>query len=337
MKKTVLCCALFLLIGFPGSAQTSSPSPAPGQARDTSPATATPLPDVVRIEAQPQKGFLYAYYFYVPPELRAEKISKVTQTILVLPNNTGKVDDDLTVHDAAAKRVAENWRKLAANLKVAVLVPVFPRPKTDWRIYTHALDRDSMLTEKKELRRFDLELIRMIDDARERSRGDGLRFDSRVIMYGFSAAAMFTNRFTMLHPDRVKAAAFGSPGGWAMAPTPSWKGKALRYPIGTADIVTVTGNKLDLKKLKKVPLFLFMGAEDTNDSVIYRDSYEQEDQDLIFDLFGKTLKERWPVTEAIYKENLPAATLKLYPNVGHAAPKEIISDVTAFFSKHLRD
>ena len=31
-------------------------------------------------------------------------------------------------------------------LKVAVLMPVFPRPKTDWQIYTHALDRDALMT-----------------------------------------------------------------------------------------------------------------------------------------------------------------------------------------------
>ena len=86
-----------------------------------------------------------------------------------------------------------------------------------------------------------------------------------------------------------------------------------------------------------VPLFLFMGSEDTNDSVLYRDSYDQEDQDLIFDLFGKTLIERWPVTVAIYKENLPAAVLKLYPNVAHSVTSEIWNDVAAFFSQHLRD
>ena len=337
MKVTILCCTLLLLIGLPCSAQSSGRSSAQDEARNTPQATTATLADVIRIEAQPQKGFLYAYYLYVSSELRAEKSNNVTRTILVLPNNTGRTDDDLTVHDASAKRLAENWRKFASNLKVALLVPVFPRPNTDGRIYTHALDRDSLLTEKKELRRFDLQLISMIDDARERLRVDGWRFDERVVMYGFSAAAMFTNRFAMLHPDRIKAAAFGSPGGWAMAPVPSWKGKALRYPIGTADIETVSGKKLDLETLKKVPLFLFMGAEDTNDSVIYRDSYEQEDQDLIFDLFGKTLIERWPVTEAIYKENLPATTVKLYSNVGHSVTKEIISDVRAFFSQHLHD
>ena len=337
MKETLLWCTLLLLICFPGSPRISGRSSAQGEAKNGPQVTTAPLPDVVRVEARSEKGFLYPYYLYVPPELRVDKGGGAKQNILVLPNNTGNSDDDFKVHEASAKRLAEGRRTLASSLRVALVVPVFPRPKSDWRVYTHALDRDSLLTEKKELRRFDLQLIGMIDDARDRLRAEGLSFGERIVIYGFSAGGMFANRFTMLHPDRVRAAAFGSPGGWAMAPVPSWKGKALRYPIGTADFEAVAGKKLDLASLKKVPVFLFMGAEDTNDSVIYRDSYDQEDQDLIFELFGKTLMERWPVTEAIYRESLPAATLKLYSNVGHSVTKEIWNDITAFFSKHLHD
>ena len=122
-----------------------------------------------------------------------------------------------------------------------------------------------------------------------------------------------------------------------MAPTASWKGTSLRYPIGTADFKTVTGHKLDLQRLKKVPIFLYMGADDTNDSVVYKDSYEPEDRVLIFDLFGKTLIERWPITEALYKANLPAATLKLYPHVAHSETNEVWRDIINFFSTHLHD
>ena len=215
MKAILLCSAVLLLIGVPCAAQSATSA--------TPQATPSPFPEVIRVEAQPEKGFLYPYYLYIPPELRDEKNSGAPQTLLVLPNNTGQTNDDLTVHDASAKRLAEGRRKLAGQLKVALLAPVFPRPKTDGRIYTHALDRDSLVTEKKELKRFDLQLIRMIDDARKRLRADGLSFDERVMMYGFSASGMFTNRFAMLHPERVKAAAFGSPGGWAMAPIASWR------------------------------------------------------------------------------------------------------------------
>jgi dienelactone hydrolase len=322
-EKMLLCYSLLLLLAHPCSAQSTAKANAP-----------SPLPEVVRVEAQPAKGFLYPYYLYVPPELRGQD-GRARQTLLVLPNNTGKLDDDFAVHDTYARRNTEDLRRLASNLDVALLMPAFPRPNSDWRIYTHALDRDSLLTERKEYKRFDQQLIRMIDHARVRLRAEGLRFDKRVLMFGFSASGMFANRFVLLHPKRIKAAAIGSPGGWAIAPINSWKGKSLRYPIGVADLRAVSGRMLDIKGLKSVPLFLFLGAEDMNDSVIYRDSYELEDEKLIFDLFGKTLVERWARTQAIYEFNLPKATLKLYPKVGHSISKEMWDDIKAFFTKHL--
>jgi pimeloyl-ACP methyl ester carboxylesterase len=81
----------------------------------------------------------------------------------------------------------------------------------------------------------------MIDDAVAREAKAGLRFDRRVLMYGFSASGMFTNRFVFLHPDRVLAAAYGSPGGWALAPVTSWQGAFLPYPVGIGDIKALTG------------------------------------------------------------------------------------------------
>jgi dienelactone hydrolase len=227
-------------------------------------------------------------------------------------------------------------RDAASALRVMVLMPVFPRPKTDWQIYTHALDRDSLTTDKKEYRRFDLQLIAMIDDARARMRRKQLRFDERVLINGFSATGMLANRFTFLHPTRVKAAAIGSPGGWPMAPASEFGGKALRYPIGTSDFKTVTGGKLDLKNLRRVPLFVFMGDQDDNDSVPFRDSYEEEDKSLIFELFGKTPVERWEVSKRLYAENKLNAEFKLYPNVKHTITPEMRGEVRAFLAKHKR-
>jgi len=290
---------------------------------------------VVRIEAQPKKGFLYPFFLYVPPEVTKQKKQNKTQTFLVLPNNTGNPDDDLAVHAAYSAKQVSDLRRLASRLGVVLLQPVFPRPQTDWQIYTHALDRDSLLTDKREYKRLDRQLIKMIDNARARLAKEGLRLDKRVLMFGFSASGMFTNRFAFLHPKRIRAAAFGSPGGWAIAPADSWKGEMLRYPIGTADIKLVSGKSLDRKNLRRVPLFLFLGDKDTNDSVIFRDSYEKEDEELIFNLFGKTLVERWTTTESLYKANLPQATLKLYAEGEHSLSKEMWQDITAFFSKNL--
>jgi dienelactone hydrolase len=292
--------------------------------------------EAIKVEAKPAGGFAYPYYLHVPKALRegAKGGKKKTHTILVVPNNAGKTSDDFAVHEADVKRRIKNNGEIADRLGVALLTPVFPRPQTDWKIYTHALDRDAMTTGKKELARFDLQLIAMIDDARAKLAGEKLKFDKRVLMLGFSASGMFVNRFAFLHPKRVKAAAVGSPGGWAIAPAASFNEKPLRYPIGVGDFQTISGGKFDLKNLRKVPLFVFLGGEDDNDSVVFRDSYEKEDEDLIFALFGKTPVERWDDSKKLYQEQKLNADFRLYPNVKHAITKEMFDDIFAFFSKY---
>jgi dienelactone hydrolase len=291
--------------------------------------------EIAKIEAQPAKGFAYPYYLYVPKAMRAEvKNAKKTRTILVIPNNSGKTSDDFAVQEADVKRKIGNNAEIADRLGVALLMPVFPRPQTDWQIYTHALDRDAMTTGKKEFARFDLQLVAMIDDARAQFSREKLKFDKRVFMIGWSASGMFVNRFTFLHPKGVKAAAVGSPGGWAIAPVAVFREKTLRYPIGINDFKSISGKNFDLKNLRKVPLFMFLGDSDDNDSVIFRDSYEKEDEDLIFELFGKTPVERWDDSKKLYRENKLNAEFRLYPNVKHAITKEMFDDIFAFFSKY---
>jgi dienelactone hydrolase len=291
--------------------------------------------EIVKVEANHAKGFAYPYYLYVPKAIREAESAKKKHTILVIPNNAGKTSDDFNVHEEDVKRKIRNNAQIADRAGVPLLMPVFPRPQTDWQIYTHALDRDSMLTGKKELARFDLQLVAMIDDARARFAKEKLKFDERVFMLGFSASGMFVNRFTFLHPKRVKAAVVGSPGGWAIAPADSFKEKTLRYPIGTSDFQLISGKKLDLKNLRKVPLFIFLGDDDDNDSVVFRDSYEKEDEELIFALFGKTPVERWEISKRLYQDSKLNAEFRLYPKVKHGVTKEMMEDILAFFSKYM--
>jgi dienelactone hydrolase len=319
MMKNVFYLLLFILsVSIITSAQTVKDIPS----------------EIAKIEPQSNKGFAYPYYLYVPNAIRQAGKSKKTHDILVIPNNAGKLSDDLVVHEEDVKRKIKSNSGIADRLGVALLMPVFTRPETDWKIYTHALDRDAMTTSKNEFARFDLQLVAMIKDARVRLRKEKLKFDERVLMLGFSASGMFANRFTFIHPKYIKAAAIGSPGGWAIAPTASVNEKTLRYPIGINDFKSITGEKLDLKNLRKVPLFMFLGDQDDNDSVIFRDSYEKEDEDLIFELFGKTPVERWDDSKKIYQDSQLNAEFRLYPNVKHTITKEMFDDIFAFFLKY---
>lgn len=320
MKNFVIFLSLILFSNFLSPAQENK----------------NPSGEIIKVEAKAENGFSYPYYLFVPSELRDEKARKQTHTILVLPNNTGKVTDSFEVHEADVKKRIERNRTLGSMMKTVILMPVFPRPESDWKTYTHALDRDSLLTDKKDFSRFDLQLIAMIDDARTRLKKDKLKLDKKVLITGFSASGMFTNRFAFLHPDRVKAAAIGSPGGWAIAPVSSYKEKTLRYPIGVNDFKNVSGEKLNLNKLRKVPLFIFLGDKDENDSVIYGDSYEEEDKTLIFEIFGKTPVERWQISKSLYEQAKLNAQFKLYPNVEHTVNAEMQKDIKDFLLKYVR-
>lgn len=289
---------------------------------------------LTRVEASPSNGFSYPYFIYVPPALRDAKEAKVKQTILVLPNNTGKIDDNMKVHEDYITRRTGQYTDVASKLGVIVLVPVFPRPETDWKIYTHALDRDSLITDKKEYKRFDLQLIGMIDHARRSLGRDKIKTDKRVMMMGFSASGMFSDRFAFLHPNRVKAAAVGSPGGWPIAPAGAYNDKKLRYPIGVDDLKAVSGRGLKMSALRKVSFFVYMGDKDDNDSVPFGDGYEEADKELIFELFGKTPVERWEISKKLYQDNKLRAEFKLYPGIKHTITKEMMADIMAFLQAH---
>lgn len=226
------------------------------------------------------------------------------------------------------------YRRVAGRLGVAVLMPAFPRPRSLHNLYTHALDRDALLTREPGLRRLDLQLLSMVDDARQRLEAGGIRAEQRVLMHGHSAAGMFVNRFVLLHPERVRAATIGAPGGWPMAPVASHAGRQLRYPAGVADLQAVAGRPFDPQRAAEVPLFFFVGADDTNDSVPFDDSYDPEERAAVTELSGPTPAARWPAAEALYRETLPRATFRSYAGVGHEITREMWADVWAFLAPH---
>ena len=57
--------------------------------------------NAVRVDASASKGFSYPYYLFVPDNLSDEKSKLATHNLLVIPNNTGKGDDDLTAGQVA--------------------------------------------------------------------------------------------------------------------------------------------------------------------------------------------------------------------------------------------
>lgn len=287
---------------------------------------------VQHVAAQPRDGFHSDYYLYVPATLRHDAGGRAT--LLVQPNNSGRTSDDIGAHQRDAWMTGFERKRIADALGVALLVPAFPRTSRDWRVYTHALDRDVLTTRDPVLARLDLQLIAMIDDARARLRKDGTEVDPRVLLQGFSASAMFANRFTALHPDRVRAATIGSPGGWPIAPVPGSGVDALPYPAGIADLEALTGKPFDAAAFARVPQYLYMGDADDNDSLDFEDGWDKSAAATVDRLFGATPLARWKHAEALYARAGANARFELVPGIGHDR-KALQDRSTAFFRQVL--
>lgn len=281
-----------------------------------------------RLPADPSAGVHSDAFVYVPRRLHRDAAGRAT--LLVQPNNSGTRSDDVGVHVRDAAWTAFERHRVADELGVVLLVPAFPRPATGWQVYTHALDRDVLTTREPALARLDLQLLGMIDRARAQLQADGVVTDARVLVQGFSASGMFANRFTALHPRRVKAATVGSPGGWPIVPVATARGEVLRYPAGIADLPELTGRSFDAAAYAAIPQLVYQGALDDNDSLDFRDGWDAPAAAQVDRLFGGDPQARWEHAAALTRTVAPHARFVRVDGVGHDR-KALQARSTAFF------
>ncbi|MEM9667165.1 MAG: hypothetical protein AAF970_19735 [Bacteroidota bacterium] len=285
-------------------------------------------------EATPERGYHADFYLYVPPAVRKAALGGDPVVVLVQPNNSGTNSDDPEVHRKDAWWMGFGRHGLADDLGVALLVPAFLRPAKDWHIYTHALDRDVMTTDRTDLARLDLQLLAMVDYARASLAAEGLQTDEQFLLQGYSASGMFANRFAALHPARVMAVAAGSPGGWPIAPIASHQGEILPYPAGVADLEALTGQPFDSTTYQTVPQLIVMGSLDGNDALDFNDGWERDEASRIDSLFGTDPLARWTDAESAYRAAGANAEFLLVDGVGHDR-RALQPHSTAFLAKVL--
>lgn len=141
---------------------------------------------------------------------------------------------------------------------------------------------------------------------------------------------MFANRFTALHPEKVLAAASGSPGGWPIAPITSFEGVALPYPAGLSGLSESVGQAFDSLAYVQVPQLVVMGDLDENHSLDFSDGWEKDSAQLFDSLFGDTPFKRWNHIRMIYEEMGANAEFLLVEGVGHDR-KSLQKYTTDFF------
>ena len=311
------------LVGVLSLASVHAVEPAP---------TVTPSKgELVEIPAAPKKGFNFPYLLFVPEVGDGKRYDY----LLVETNNTGRVSDDLEVHHAAAAALARDssvGNFVAKALRIPLLVPVFPRPASTGNVYTHSLDRDTMLIADGPLKRLDLQLLAMMADAQPRLAAMKRPVGSKVLLNGFSASGLFANRFALLHPQAVAAVACGGINGFITLPLAQLKSRPLPFPVGIGDLEKIAGRSFDRPAYFAIPQFAYMGAEETNDAVVYRDAYSDEERTLIFELLGRTMMpDRWEAVQAVYQAEKVPIQFRTYAGIGHGTDARINKEVAEFF------
>lgn len=171
--------------------------------------------------------------------------------------------------------------------------------------------------------RFDHMLLAIVDEVAARYPVAAERF----YLHGFSGGGQFTHRFLYLHPDRLAAASIGAPGRITELDD------TLPWWLGTKDIEEHFGRPLDLDAIRRVPVHMVVGAEDTDTFEInnpgesnWLDGCEKT---------GRTRIERLRTLQRGYESQGIDVTFDLVAGVAHSGTA-VLPAVERFFGAQLR-
>jgi len=304
------------------------PTPTPTQT--VSPLVKELLQPGREVKHSPTHGNPYTFYTYFP--LSAARKQDVV--VAVWPHGGATSSEDYSHHESQAAHTLSWLVPYSEKYQVPIVVVAIPRVE---RLYVHSLHPDTFTTDEEMLRRPDLKLIDAVwNQYIPLMREAGLNVDERVLMMGFSSPGMFAHRFTMLHPDRVKAVWLG---GEASAPLPATEldGQPLNYPVGMHDIQALTGEPFDFETYRTIPHFICVGENDVNpnnDTTTYTDIFTEEQRLFIRSRFGETNPERIRFFYEYLVSVGGSAEFRLYEGIGHEITDQMMRDAFNFLIAH---
>jgi poly(3-hydroxybutyrate) depolymerase len=175
----------------------------------------------------------FSYCLYVPEDPRPEKAP-----LIVIQHGTER--NFLLYRDHLASFADEHG--------AVVLAPLFP---------AGIIDPDDLHNFKFiEYRgiRYDEVLLAMVAEVAERYPVDADSF----YLHGFSGGGQFAHRFFYLHPERLAGVSIGAPGRVTQLDD------SLPWWLGTKDFEERFGRPVDLDALRRVPVLMVVGDQDTD-------------------------------------------------------------------------
>ena len=166
-------------------------------------------------------------------------------------------------------------------------------------------------TDPNQIAREEPALVAWLSDyVRHLSERTGYAVDPRVLLFGHSRGAQLALRYTEIHPEAVVGVAAASAGTYTLPfSRDTHTGKALQFPFGVANLAQTDGGQaFDAHSFESVPIWIGIGAADTNDADV-PDAWDPY-------IGGDRLERARTFTEAL--QNMGAdVTLSVFPNTDH--------------------
>lgn len=172
--------------------------------------------------------------------------------------------------------------------------------------------------------RYDLALIAMVDEMAQKYGQDWSKF----ALFGFSGGGQFTNRFSLLHPEKLWAASIGAPGSVTLPDVEK------DWWIGVKGIAERFGTPFNPEALRDVPVHMVVGDADLETWEITHKPGGRYYMEGINDP-GRTRPERLETLAKAYRDFGVDVTLDLVKGVSHAR-MQVLGHVKAFFLKALK-
>src|SRR5919199_2761025 len=172
-------------------------------------------------------------------------------------------------------------------------------------------------TDPDQIAREDPALAAWLSDyVRHLAQRTGYAVEPRVLLFGHSRGAQLALRFTEIHPDEVAGVAAASAGTYTLPfARDQHTGRALQFPFGVADLARTDGGQaFDARSFESVPIWIGVGAADTNDADVPDawDPYIGDDR----------LERARSFTQAL--QNMGAdVTLRVFANTDHTLIDEV--------------
>lgn len=141
----------------------------------------------------------------------------------------------------------EAFAAFADRHRCIVLAPLFPGGITSPDdLSSYKLLRSGTL-------HYDAILLSMIEEIASKYGIDTRRF----ALFGFSGGGHFAHRFFYLHPGRLSAVSIGAPGVVTLLD------RDHDFWVGVRNFEAVFGKRLDIEAMRRVPVHMVVGGEDT--------------------------------------------------------------------------